>query len=164
METPTSAPGTSAELAGRLRAVLQHLLPLLRRQSVHGDLTPSRLTALAVLDAHGPLRISELANRMNIALSTTSRMVDLLYGCGWIVRRPDPEDQRASLISLNDDGQQLLRSVRQETTGILAAEIAELPPDRRRLLRDALPALEDLAERAQRPRPAEPPRRGTPTR
>ncbi|MFI9048606.1 MarR family winged helix-turn-helix transcriptional regulator [Streptomyces sp. NPDC053427] len=173
MDTPgttpsgTTSPGTtpsgvapeapqSAELAGRLRAAIQYLLPLLRRQSVHGDLTPSRLTALAVLSSHGPLRISDLAARMNIALSTTSRMVDLLDGCGWIARRPDPDDQRASLISLNDDGSALLTSVRQETTGILATEIAGLAPERQRLLHDALPALEELAERAQRPRPEKP--------
>ncbi|MFJ9852222.1 MarR family winged helix-turn-helix transcriptional regulator [Streptomyces sp. NPDC101150] len=158
------APDQDAELAGRLRAVIQHLLPLLRRQSVHGDLTPSRLTALAVLSAHGPLRISDFAARMNIALSTASRMVDLLDGCGWLARRPDPEDQRASLISLNDDGQRLLCAVRRETTGILAAEIAGLAADHRRLLCDALPALEELAERAQRPRPRTPAPGGPPRR
>lgn len=43
-----------AELAGRLRAVIQQLLPLLRGQSLHRDLTPSRMAALAVLAAHGP--------------------------------------------------------------------------------------------------------------
>ncbi|GGU61672.1 hypothetical protein GCM10010211_28360 [Streptomyces albospinus] len=136
-----------AEDAGRLRAVLQQLLPLLRGRSPHRDLTPSRLAALAELAAHGPLRVGELAARMNIALSTTSRMVDLLDGCGWIARRPDPADQRASLISLNDDGAALLGTVRRETTGILAEEIAALTADRRRLLHEALPALESLAER-----------------
>ncbi|WP_052229790.1 MarR family transcriptional regulator [Streptomyces sp. CT34] len=145
-----------AELAGRLRAVLQQLLPPLRGRHPHRNLTPSRLAALAELAAHGPLRVGELADRMNIALSTTSRMVDLLDGCGWIARRPDPADQRASLISLNDDGVALLSTVRRETTGILAEEIAGLPADHRRLLHDALPALEQLAEQMRsRPTPAE---------
>ncbi|WP_235092675.1 MarR family transcriptional regulator [Streptomyces sp. A1-5] len=83
-------PEDPAELAGRLRQVLQQLVPLLRGQSPHPDLTPSRLAALAELAAHGPLRIGELAARMNITLSTTSRMVDLLDGSGWITRPPRP--------------------------------------------------------------------------
>ncbi|MFE2228587.1 MarR family winged helix-turn-helix transcriptional regulator [Streptomyces kronopolitis] len=139
-----SSPAEPAELAGRLRAVVQQLLPLLRGQQQNRDLTPSRTAALAALAAHGPLRISELAARMNIALSTTSRMVDLLDGHGWLARRPDPADQRASLISLSDEGLALLHEVRRETTGLLAERIGRLPPDRQRLLRDALPALEEL--------------------
>ncbi|MFH8683513.1 MarR family winged helix-turn-helix transcriptional regulator [Streptomyces lydicus] len=143
-----SAAGDPAELAGRLRAVIQHLLPLLRGHSPYRDLTPSRTAALATLDAHGPLRVSELATRMNIALSTTSRMVDLLDDRGWIARRTDPLDQRASLISLNDAGRALLRAVRRETTGLLAERIGRLPPDRRQLLHAALPALEELVDDA----------------
>ncbi|WP_260639851.1 MarR family winged helix-turn-helix transcriptional regulator [Streptomyces angustmyceticus] len=156
---PSPPPGTEpAELAGRLRAVIQQLLPLLRGQQRHRDLTPSRTAALAALAAHGPLRISELAARMNIALSTTSRMVDLLDTCGWIARRPDPADQRASLISLSADGLALLRAVRRETTGVLRERIALLSPDRQRLLHEALPALEELVE-GEQPLP-----RGTPSR
>ncbi|MCB5908871.1 MarR family winged helix-turn-helix transcriptional regulator [Streptomyces pinistramenti] len=152
---PPQAPAEPAEAAGRLRAAVLRLLPALRGHSAHRDLTPSRLAALAVLDTHAPLRISELAARMDIALSTTSRMADLLDACGWIARRPDPEDQRASLLSLSPAGQTLLHSVRCETTSRLAQEIARLTPDRQRLLYDALPALEDLTERmpsAQQPR------------
>ncbi|MFG2492499.1 MarR family winged helix-turn-helix transcriptional regulator [Streptomyces caniferus] len=156
MEQPDASPERTspsrtepAEVAGRLRAVIQQLLPLLRGRSRHPDLTPSRTAALAALAAHGPLRISELAARMNIALSTTSRMVDLLDNCGWIARRPDPADQRASLISLNDDGLALLRAVRRETTGVLRERIARLAPDRQLLLHEALPALEELVEGEQ---------------
>ncbi|WP_329180309.1 MarR family transcriptional regulator [Streptomyces decoyicus] len=143
-EQPPPSRAEPAELAGRLRAVIQQLLPLLRGLSRHRDLTPSRTAALAALAAHGPLRVSELAARMNIALSTTSRMVDLLDNSGWIARRPDPADQRASLISLNDDGLALLRTVRRETTGLLSERIAQLDPDRQQLLYEALPALEEL--------------------
>ncbi|MEI5131091.1 MarR family transcriptional regulator [Streptomyces libani] len=156
-EQPSPSRTEPAELAGRLRAVLQQLLPLIRGRSPHRDLTPSRTAALAALAAHGPLRIGELAARMHIALSTTSRMVDLLDTCGWIARRPDPADQRASLISLNDDGLALLRAVRRETTGLLAERIGRLAPDRQRLLYDALPALEEMVEWT--PPPAGPPSR-----
>jgi DNA-binding MarR family transcriptional regulator len=150
----SGTPGTpdSAELAGRLRAAIQHLLPLLRGQSVHGDLTPSRLAILAELADAGWLRISELAERVGITLSTASRMVDLLEGLGWIDRRPDPADLRATLISASCAGRAVLTDVRKEHADRLAAVIARLPAGLVHELHDALPALEALAEQS-RPSP-----------
>ncbi|MFE4721458.1 MarR family winged helix-turn-helix transcriptional regulator, partial [Streptomyces sp. NPDC056728] len=146
----------SAELAERLRAAIQQLLPELRAQGMQSQLTPSRLAALAALSAHGPLRISDLATRMGIALSTVSRMVDLLDGFGWIERQADPQDQRATLIALNDTGQALLDSTRRQAATRLAERIHQLTADHQHSLHDALPALEALSAQL----PTEPPGTG----
>ncbi|MFE4640080.1 MarR family winged helix-turn-helix transcriptional regulator [Streptomyces sp. NPDC056730] len=138
----------AAEIAGRLRLAIQHLLPVLRARSAPGDLTPSRQAALAALAAHGPLRISELAARMGVALSTVSRMVDLLDSIGWIARHPDPQDQRASLVALSRTGETVLETRRRETAARLAERIALLTDGEQRALYAALPALEALSERA----------------
>ncbi|WP_405984890.1 MarR family winged helix-turn-helix transcriptional regulator [Streptomyces sp. NBC_00872] len=154
-ESGTAESGTAeraapepAEIAGRLRTAIQHLLPTLRTRTARGDLTPSRQAALATLAAHGPLRISDLATRMGIALSTVSRMVDLLDGSGWIERNTDPLDQRATLIALNDAGRALLDATRREAAVRLAEQIARLTPAEQRSLDAALPALEALSEHA----------------
>ncbi|MDX3850473.1 MarR family transcriptional regulator [Streptomyces sp. AK02-01A] len=134
------------QLAGRLRTAIQHLVPVLRDQSAQRDLTPSRRAAMATLAAHGPLRVSDLAARMGITVSTASRMVDLLDGSGWIERGPDPLDQRASLIRLNETGRALLDSLRREATRLLAERINRLTEAQRHSLGAALPALEALSE------------------
>ncbi|MER7196329.1 MarR family transcriptional regulator [Streptomyces sp. CB01635] len=159
MTSPTSPTSPSdheqsVEIAERLRAAIQQLLPELRAQGMQSQLTPSRLAALAALAAHGPLRISDLATRMGIALSTVSRMVDLLDGFGWIERDADPKDQRATLIALNDAGQALLHATRRQAATRLAERIDQLTPGQQRSLHDALPALDALTEQ----RPGEPPR------
>ncbi|MEU3187796.1 MarR family transcriptional regulator [Streptomyces sp. NPDC006923] len=153
-----SEPGAAApaDLADRLRTAIQHLVPVLREQSVQRDLTPSRRAAMAMLAAHGPLRVSDLAARMGITVSTASRMVDLLDGSGWIARGPDPLDQRASLITLNETGRGLLDSMRREATRLLAGRIDRLTEAQRRSLVAALPALEALSERDAPPGPAAP--------
>ncbi|WP_306584442.1 MarR family winged helix-turn-helix transcriptional regulator, partial [Streptomyces clavuligerus] len=150
-----AGPAAPDQFAGRLRAALHGILPLLRGgRRIHPDLTPSRLTALAELHtAERPLRISELAARTGIALSTASRMVDLLAASGWIDRHPDPADQRASLISLSEEGDTLLRTVRRETESALCHAILRLDPVRREQLRQALPVLEALARQARHPEP-----------
>ncbi|MFD5030749.1 MarR family winged helix-turn-helix transcriptional regulator [Streptomyces sp. NPDC058405] len=150
MTAPDPGCPEPADIAGRLRTAIQHLLPVLRAGSVRGDLTPSRQAALAALADHGPLRISDLAAHMGIALSTVSRMVDLLDGSGWIERNPDPQDQRACLIALSDTGRTLLDTVRHEAAARLAEQVTRLTPEEQRSLYAALPALEALSEQAAR--------------
>ncbi|MFF1359145.1 MarR family winged helix-turn-helix transcriptional regulator [Streptomyces sp. NPDC058297] len=143
--TSPFGPAQAAETAERLRAAIQQLLPELRAQSTRSQLTPSRLAALAALSAHGPLRISDLATRMGIALSTISRMTDLLDGFGWIERKADPKDQRATLIALNETGQALLDTTRRQASARLAERIDQLTPEQQQSLYEALPALEALS-------------------
>ena len=65
-----SAPGrqaastAAAGLPLRLSTAAERLAHHRRTRVVHGEATPSRLTALAVLEAAGPLRISDLAARL----------------------------------------------------------------------------------------------------
>ena len=49
-------------------------------------------------------RMSEVAALANGSLTRLSRTVDRLDRRGWVVRRPDPEDGRATLAVLTDAG------------------------------------------------------------
>src|SRR6185369_17821350 len=95
-----SAPGrqaastAAAGLPLRLSTAAERLAHHPRTRVVHGEATPSRLTALAVLEAAGPLRISDLAARSAIGLPGMSRIVDRLSQYGWAARHPDPTDHR----------------------------------------------------------------------
>ena len=80
---------------------------------MHGEATPSRLTALAVLEAAGPLRISDLAARIAIGLPAMSRIVERLSQYGWAARHPDPTDHRARLVSITEAG--VARTVKSST-------------------------------------------------
>ncbi|MEW9516048.1 MarR family transcriptional regulator [Streptomyces tubercidicus] len=117
----------------------------LRAPAERYDLTPSRLTALGVLAAHGPLRVGELARGMGISMPSTSRLVDILVAAELVSRRPDPYDQRASLLALAPTGTTVLDSIRRESLQALATRIAELPEDQRTTLAAAVPLLDALA-------------------
>jgi DNA-binding MarR family transcriptional regulator len=127
-----------------------------RHDPVHGEATPSRLTALAVLEAAGPLRISDLAARTAIGLPAMSRIVDRLSQYGWVARHPDPTDHRACLISITEAGTELLDAVRRERAGRLAPGLAHLQPQQV----TALLVLPVSGTRAARP--VGPPARGWP--
>src|ERR1700761_4947179 len=58
------------------------------------------------LAAEGPVRASELAEKVQADPSTVSRQVASLVKSGYVERRADPVDGRASLLVLTDRGQE----------------------------------------------------------
>jgi len=111
-----------------------------------GELTPTRLTALAVLAGAGPMRLGGLAARLGVQVSTMSRIVDIMVASGWVARCPDEADHRACVIALTGAGSALLDSVRQDGATRLAECVARLGPDDLGVLEAALPILEALAQ------------------
>ena len=64
--------------------------------------------------AGGPLRISTLAERTHVEVSTVSRAATALERHGIIERIPDPGDGRAHLLSLTDDGRDALGALQEQ--------------------------------------------------
>ncbi|MGW7003070.1 MarR family winged helix-turn-helix transcriptional regulator [Streptomyces sp. NPDC054933] len=138
-------PSGRDEIAARLRMAALRLAHGLRAPAGRHDLTPSRLTALGVLSMHGPLRIGSLARHMGISMPSASRLVDILVDTDLVGRRPDPQDQRASLLALTPNGAAVLDSIRRESLHTLTGRLAALPDDQLGTLAAALPLLETLA-------------------
>src|SRR4051794_39474520 len=88
------------EVARRLRHASRESL-------AEWDVAPSHARALGVLDRLGPLRLSDLAERLRIAPRSTTEVVDGLEERGLVQRRPDPDDRRATYVSLTAAGQQV---------------------------------------------------------
>ena len=109
-------------------------------------MTPSRMTALAVLAAEEePLRMGELAARLGISAPTVSRLVDHLAERGFLERVADEDDHRATRVCLSPAGRDGLAAVREHGAGLLADRIAALDDAERAVLERALPVLERLA-------------------
>ncbi|MBO0803994.1 MAG: MarR family transcriptional regulator [Nocardiopsaceae bacterium] len=156
--TPADQAGP-ADLPGRLGVAVQMLAHAGKDTSAHGELTPTRLTALAVMNAAGPMRMGSLASRLGIQVSTISRIVDVLVTSGWAERHPDEADHRACVIGITSAGIDLIDSVRRSNETRLADCISRLDPVDLGALQAALPVLEELArqvtDRTRAPRPRE---------
>ena len=64
--------------------------------------------ALGIVHVHGPLRVSDVAQRLAIDLSVASRQVRPLIEAGYVESRPDENDARATLLSSTADGHRVL--------------------------------------------------------
>jgi DNA-binding MarR family transcriptional regulator len=100
------------------------------------DLSPSHIRALRAMLRHDDLRLSQLAQHLQIAARSTTEVVDALEQRGLAQRSPDPDDRRATLVSATDEGRATMSAVRRARM----AEADELfdrlsPADRRELAR-----------------------------
>ena len=144
--TPVSVTEATPDLPGRLGVAVQMLAHAGKVGSGRADLTPTRLTALAVLASAGPMRMGSLASRLGVQVSTMSRIVDIMVASGWAERRPDEADHRACVIAITAAGTALLDTVRQDDATRLAESVARLAPADLAVLEAALPVLEALEE------------------
>lgn len=78
-----------------------------RAPRVHPALEPSHHAVLVAL-REGPARVGDIAERNISDASTVSRQVSHLTGLGLVEKIPDPEDGRAQLVALSDEGSSVL--------------------------------------------------------
>jgi DNA-binding MarR family transcriptional regulator len=103
------------------------------------DVPFAQARLLALLDELGPSRISTLAAADHSSQPTISTQVHRVETAGWVDRVPDPDDARATLVSLSEHGRRALHEVRQ-------ARLAVLSPALRALEEPALERLETTVE------------------
>ena len=143
--TSTVAAPVEVEFAGRLRIAAGRIARDGLGQKRVDGMTPSRMTALAVLAAEQePLRMGELATRLGISAPTVSWLFDHLAERGFLERTTDEDDHRATRVCLSAEGRRGLAAVREHGAGLLADRIAALDDGERAALEIALPVLERL--------------------
>ena len=101
-------------------------------------LTVPQHRLLVVISVRGPQRIGALAADLGVNQSNASRLVDRLVDQGLLARATDPEDGRASLVSLTDAGTTALDVVNQLRLEQLRELVQDLSPTGRRGLASGL--------------------------
>jgi DNA-binding MarR family transcriptional regulator len=131
-------------LPSQLRLAVMRLARRLRQESV-GDITPSQLSSLSVVDREGPLSLGELADIERIAPPSMTRIAARLEEEGWVVRTVDASDRRVARLGISDSGRALLKATRTRRDAYLATRLRGLSLEDREILERALPLLERLA-------------------
>lgn len=142
--TPSVRTNVAApEIASRLRLSVTRLARQLRQEAGAG-LSPSQLSALAVISNHGPLTLGALAEHERVAPPSITKVVSKLECDGLVTRTPDPGDRRVCRVAVSAEGAALVEESRRRKTAWLTARVSELDPDRQRRLADALDVLDEL--------------------
>ncbi|QOL79396.1 MarR family winged helix-turn-helix transcriptional regulator [Pseudooceanicola spongiae] len=73
------------------------------------DMTMSQGWMLVHLVRENGLRQSDLADRMDIATVTTSKLIDRLEARGYVERRPHPDDRRSNRIYASEAAKEVVK-------------------------------------------------------
>ncbi len=109
--------------------------------SLYGDLPSFGWALLVPLEQDGEQRCSALATRAGVDVSVASRQLAVLERSGYVQRRPDPHDGRASLMHLTDEGARALAVTRALRAQWAGTALADWDEDDARLLSGLLERL-----------------------
>ena len=93
-------------LIRRIRRVIAE-----RARMLHPDLSPVAYSMLIALNDSGPRRASDLVEIFSIDKGAVSRQVQALLELGLIDRTPDPEDRRAMILAVSEEGHRRMASI-----------------------------------------------------
>jgi DNA-binding MarR family transcriptional regulator len=132
------------DLTARLRIAAMRLSRRLRQQS-SGGLTLSQISALTVIDRHGPMTLGELSELERVSSPTITKLVAKLTGAGLITKETDPSDRRCWRVQTTPEGQRLLTETRESREAWLSQRLAALGDHERARLAAAIDVIESLS-------------------
>lgn len=94
-------------------------------------LTPTQWAALAQLAEAGSASQNHLGRMTAMDPATIQGVIQRLEKRGLIERQPDPEDRRRTLLTLTEDGQAQVRTLRPNGARVTADTLAPLTDDER---------------------------------
>ena len=132
-ETTHRLPGAPvAQVSAGLERSLTQVGRAILRLEVPSDALPDGVHInktghwlLVRVSESAPVRLSEIADSVELDLSTISRQVRDLVAAGLLAKVPDPADGRAALLSITERGMEVLESVAEARRRVLAEAIAD---------------------------------------
>jgi DNA-binding MarR family transcriptional regulator len=140
---------SDAGLATALRISVSRLARRLRvERQAEGlaSLSDTQLAALAVLDRHGPMTPGELAEHEKVQPPSMTRVIAVLEERRLVMRAPHLTDRRQVVLTVTEQGRDLVSQARRRRDEWLAKRLKELSADERAVLRAAAPVLEKLSQ------------------
>jgi MarR family 2-MHQ and catechol resistance regulon transcriptional repressor len=107
-------------------------------------LTVSQCYALESLADSGKMPSSDLATRLGLDLSSTTRLVDQLVRKKLASRLKGIDDARVREIQITDAGTRLVRRIQQDMVSLVDQALKDFPGDVRKALPDALRNLSNV--------------------
>ncbi len=101
----------------------------------------SQFMVLEALFSKGKLSISEVREAILSSVGTISLVVSNLEKMGYIQREADEQDKRVCILSLTDEGREIIKKIVPENEEMINEHMARLDEGERKILLDLLKKL-----------------------
>ncbi len=154
LTTPVAPAAAPAAGSGTLADELLRAAARLSRwasQSATLTVPAAQARLLALVEERTSARVGALALADHSSQPTLTAQLGRMEAAGWVRRDPDPDDARASLVSLTPAGRAALADVRRARADVLAPAIAGLDGDPSDRVRAAITVIGELLRAADGP-------------
>jgi len=134
-------PECVVEMEQRLRQIAATVRRRGRTLLEQYGITPPQFDALLILHREGDLTIGDLSNRLYLAYSTTTDLVDRLEGAGFVERQRSQSDRRVVQVRILERGADLIEEVLDARRSYLNTVLHPLSLDDKREILRALELL-----------------------
>jgi DNA-binding MarR family transcriptional regulator len=144
-----SDPGTS--MAAALDVAAGALLSVWEsaRERTTSPVSAAQLRAVMVVEEQDGINLRRLADRLDMLLSSASRLCDRLVAAGMLEREPGRFDRREISLHLTPEGRRLLTELRAERHAQLTTILAGMSAEGRDALLSGMREFDDSARRQQ---------------
>ncbi|MBA4541434.1 MULTISPECIES: MarR family winged helix-turn-helix transcriptional regulator [Thermoactinomyces] len=123
----------SPEIVSEIEYLLREISQIVKRKGRdilnHFPITPPQFTALIWLKDEGDLTIGELSQKMFLACSTMTDLIDRMEKNGMVERVRDDRDRRVVRIHLLDKGRKIIEEVLETRRQYLSEILSHLSDD-----------------------------------
>ncbi|MDQ0639614.1 DNA-binding MarR family transcriptional regulator [Pedobacter sp. W3I1] len=105
------------EIAAKLRSTVTRLTRQLRKQNVSSDFSNAELLTMSLLEQHGKMLSTELADLERVSKQAISQIINRLFDAKCVERFPSEEDKRKVFIGLTKLGEKHIiasRKIKEE--------------------------------------------------
>lgn len=129
---------TAAEFEDMIRKIARIMNKRVRDSLQHTPITPPQFSALVMVYREDRMTIGDLCDRMFLACSTVSGLVDRLEKMELVERYRDEEDRRVVRLKLTEKGLQCTEEILQQRREKLEHDLAMIEVERQKELIDNL--------------------------
>ncbi|EIV92537.1 MarR family winged helix-turn-helix transcriptional regulator [Frankia sp. QA3] len=133
-ETGIRAPSQDAGLAEALVDLSHHVLHLFADAGRDHKLSQQQVELVCAVIVRGSVGMTELGRLLHVEKSNLSNLVDRLEQRGLVVRTRDPNDRRATQVTLTDEGTAVAMKTYQDVAARVRRLLHRLPLDDQRNL------------------------------
>jgi DNA-binding MarR family transcriptional regulator len=123
----------SEELISDIEYLLREMSLLIKRKGReilnHFPITPPQFTALLWLNEEGDMTIGELSQKMYLACSTMTDLIDRMEKNGVVVRVRDERDRRVVRVRMLERGKAIIEDVMKARREYLAEILSTFSPE-----------------------------------